>query len=881
MRSWLACAVLFLWGPAVAADSTIVKRAAPLDASALQRISPEVGGLERVGPDGFAGWAKWQLGYEVEAAVKHGGRYSARCANSSPAEHRGLTHLVEVNQQLPAPITAECWSKAEGVSEGSPGDYALYLDLEYTDGTPLWGRIWPFPAGTHDWRKGTVTVIPVKPIKRVAVHGIFRARTGVAWFDDFRLWEVKLPKGTTVFDGVPVTEITQPCCGRSPGPVLRAEDGFSLLFDAATGEIVTDAPGGFCLRDVAAKSHFVRPQGTVEPRPDGSICYEGRDDSLQLQISATYRVVGAATRIDGEVRDLTGKDRAITVYFTYPIEAVGWQWHDDQRRARRIEANGKYSNLTTAGAGVNGMASRYPLACISGQREAMAIAAPLDVPRLCRFGYDAESRELYAAIDLGLSPDTKKSPSRATFSLVLYRTDPEWGFRSAWQRYYQLFPQCFTKRNQKEGIWMPFTDIAEVEGFQDFGFQFKEGDNNVPFDAEHGIYSFVYVEPWSNWVRMPREMERTVKRATDLVAERAKEGSEKDQATFTSALEDREGQWLGRIENQPWCDGAVFGINPSPAVTPQGADSITQFQHLWRTIERAFQRNPQLSGVYHDSFEMYLFHQAVNYRRAHFAQTEIPLVFDSEGRVCELAMFEMVEFAREIARRMWPQGKMTFANGTPYDCPWGAAWLDVMGTEYNWAPGGSYAPPPDELVSYWRALSYQRPYLLLLNTDFGAFKPEWVELYMKRSAAYGLFPSFFSHNASEDPYFGNPALYNRDRPLFKKYLPIISALSAAGWEPVTYARSDNPKVYVERFGKPGGPLYLTLLNDSAERQRAAITLDLAHLRPGGAGSQPALQEALSGARLEAALSGDTAVLTLDIEAQDVKVLALDGSGRAS
>lgn len=102
--------------------------------------------------------------------------------------------------------------------------------------------------------------------------------------------------------------------------------------------------------------------------------------------------------------------------------------------SRRIQSGEKYSNLVNIGAGANGMASRYPFACISGDTEALVLGAPLDVPRLCRFGYDADSRELYAAVDLGLSPDTAKFPSEASFSLVLYRCDPEWGFRSPLER---------------------------------------------------------------------------------------------------------------------------------------------------------------------------------------------------------------------------------------------------------------------------------------------------------------------------------------------------------------------------------------------------------------------------------------------------------------
>ena len=38
---------------------------------------------------------------------------------------------------------------------------------------------------------------------------------------------------------------------------------------------------------------------------------------------------------------------------------------------------------------------------------------------------------------------------------------------------------------------------------------------------------------------------------------------------------------------------------------------------------------------------------------------------------------------------------------------------------------------------------------------------------MKRSLAYGMFPGYFSADASTGHYFKRPELYNRDRPLFK------------------------------------------------------------------------------------------------------------------
>lgn len=102
---------------------------------------------------------------------------------------------------------------------------------------------------------------------------------------------------------------------------------------------------------------------------------------------------------------------------------------------------------------------------------------------------------------------------------------------------------------------------------------------------------------------------------------------------------------------------------------------------------------------------------------------------------------------------------------------------------------------------------------------------------------------------------------------------MIQALSAAGWEPVTYARSDNPKVYVERFGRPGGPLYLTVFNDSPQMRRARITVEATLLR--GA-RQIEAREVLSGTRLALTRTRAGATLRLDVAPEDVKVIRLAG-----
>jgi hypothetical protein len=107
------------------------------------------------------------------------------CDNGADAGvQRGVSQTVTLNQTKPEPIVATAWSRAEGVGGGRDHDYSLYLDLLYTDGTPLWGQVDSFNVGTHDWEKAQVIVFPEKPVARVSFHMLLRSHAGKAWFRD-------------------------------------------------------------------------------------------------------------------------------------------------------------------------------------------------------------------------------------------------------------------------------------------------------------------------------------------------------------------------------------------------------------------------------------------------------------------------------------------------------------------------------------------------------------------------------------------------------------------------------------------------------------------------------------------------------------------------
>jgi hypothetical protein len=88
--------------------------------------------------------------------------------------------------------------------------------------------------------------------------------------------------------------------------------------------------------------------------------------------------------------------------------------------------------------------------------------------------------------------------------------------------------------------------------------------------------------------------------------------------------------------------------------------------------------------------------------------------------------------------------------------------------------------------------------------------------------AFGFWPSFFSGNAATHVYFANATLYERDRPVFKQFVPILKAINSAGWEPLRSAalvagagvqQPPPDMVFVERFGSVSvGSLFWTMRN---------------------------------------------------------------------
>jgi len=835
------------------------------------------GGFETASAGQPTAWGKAPDGFTLALNEGRDGSAALRCTRPDAHGWAGGSQTVVLDRATAAPLRIRGWSRAEDVSGGPDSGYALYVDLAYADGTPLWGQVGTFRCGTHSWEERAFVILPQQPVKSLTLHCLLRGHSGTVWFDDLVVEELVAPQGTILFQGAVVAPPSGSArLDATPASHLATSDGLTLeragdsIVSVRVGgrDVTAQAPGGFLVRDVAANSDFVGFK-------------QGACAELELRIDTEYRIAASHIAVRGRLTDESGSDRAVTLVFALPLEAAGWRWGDDVRRDRTITGQQEYAQTVGVRGGATGTLSAYPIAPVCDADTGLALGLDLASPALFRLGYQAGIRQLFIAYDFGLVRDSERFPGGAEFSFVMYRFEPDWGFRSAWQKYLAIFPEHFRVRSRDQGIWMPFTDVSRVEGWADFGFRYHEGNNNVPWDDAHGVLSFRYTEPMTWWMPMAKDVQRTPAEAIRIRDELDREGRPSQQrlaqVSRTAAMFDEGGEPCLLFRDEPWCQGAIWSLNPNPHLGMTAAGTATN-EPLnaatvhWNDEVRDRLYGPQvpgrLDGEYLDSLEGYVTAE-LNFRRDHFRFTTVPLTFDTESR--QPALFKglaIFEFTRWMADDVHRIGKLMFANSVPYRFSFLCPWLDVMGTETVWLSQGRYRPAADAQMCLWRTLSGGKPYVLLMNTDYQAFGPDLVARYFQRCLFYGMLPSFFSHNAAENPYWQNSGWYNRDRARFKEYLPVIKRVAEAGWQPVTASRSENPHLWLERFGpSPDGSIYLTVFNDTPTPQEGNIALDTRRL---DAARSPDPLQVVHGRNVDVCLHG----WHVHLEPDEVAVLAV-------
>lgn len=626
---------------------------------------------------------------------------------------------------------------------------------------------------------------------------------------------------------------------------LQTQDGLSVGLTPegrvasvrAGGQTLSPSNGpgpltGFFLRDHKARSPFTPVAGSLTGQ-GGALRQTG--SALKANLSATYRAFPNRIEVSGELTDTTGTDRAISVYYALPVRAdVPWQWGDSIAASRPVVTGEEYLSTPATpatGIGANGLNSLYPFASLSGPA-GLALSIPLDQPRVCRMTYNPGTQQFFLAFDLALTPVTTAFPSRASFSFSLYTCDPRWGFRAAAAKYYAMYPQFFEKRVQRDGGWVCWGNCADVPDLDQLCYAYHWGligPDAVSFDNAHNIYALPYIEA----TNMHQTMEGATSTTSEDVVKRLEWIADPNRtepipawgydhpyggqlgdrdtvlrrsaaAYLKSLMYDRQGHIYGSVSSTEFSlpIAKYIPCNANPAL-PGGIGEF--FLDFWLPKNQAMMESKggRVDGIAMDNF--HCGDVALSRRREQFPYETIPLTFETAtGEPVIVKNFTTYEWTREAARRLRPQGRFIIANTCSATFPFTYNLLDIHG--YEWGIEG--------LAPFARTIAYHKPVCSLPVQE-----PHKEEAWVKWHLRYGFMPGGYANYQTM-----------LNRPAMVKYAPLARRLQAAGWEPVTEARSSIPQVTLERFGSHArGTLLFTAYNADTGTHTATVTLETSRL----------------------------------------------------
>jgi hypothetical protein len=558
-----------------------------------------------------------------------------------------------------------------------------------------------------------------------------------------------------------------------------------------------------------------------------------------------------------EIKDTTGKDRALIVSFTLPVKTAGTTFENTLREHYRLTGKNSapqgYEGTRHVGRWNALRHSNVAFTVLNFGDRALAIAVPLDEPRL--FVMKAGPAGYTIEFQLGLSRATKKFPGKASVRFILYAVNPNWGIRDAAARYYKFFPELFKSRCSKHGNWgeMPeFTKRWAGKSPEDFALQLALDDvqwwkgkmfpPRAKLMRELGCYVFHHREPWGWWhdqrdyakTKQPGDRYDPVRKqtATQELAEIKKQAAgvlpikqgtnqlcsapprlaaqaavnsycvHPGEKKFDGGEKDSVLRYMG------WFYGcSQIAMNMDPELpTPNRAQIADQYQFgyfdKWKDRGKT---DPH--GISWDSLTDWTLSRWLNFRREHFATADYPLVYSPrDGRLAQLILFTHIEFAKWQSEKVRGAGGLVFVNTRMKEIFYAAPYVDAFGIEETLDNTKRYG---FEELSMLRCSANQKPvsFYKAGNTS---------EAGIRRGVLFGIFP-------------GAAGLKEGQRALWKKYMPALKAATEAGWQPVTRARTDNDKVMIERFGpnkQSRDTAWFTLYNDSGTAQNVTIAVDV-------------------------------------------------------
>ena len=607
------------------------------------------------------------------------------------------------------------------------------------------------------------------------------------------------------------------------------------------------ARSGFWIRDVVT-GEIAHVLGHVEERARG-VSFSGEADQFSLRISAHFIPFDDYIRITGYVENSTTSDRAVDVEFRLYCEGVGAQWFRDVQVSSPIE-----SGRPPLG---NDIYPFHGLVTPEG-KGAFGLAVAPEEPAIFEFAYENNA---YYTLKLryGLSEHASgRLYKRANFEILLYRVEAEWGFRSVVQRYYNINHQWFRRRATRNGMWLHNFHAEKVPNPWDYAYRVEvhgPGGQGWEHDARQGIPTLEYLltgqlelrhlaqmpEAYEDQLRELQNSDQIYNRniAPDSIYQHEQLEGE---VILNCGLFDGRDRYRILPRETDWGGPSLtFPMNPDPGLYfDRPIPTIGKITMEW--VRWLFAECPFLNGLFVDS--LFGWGRYFNCRSDHFTYARISLTYDPESKKPAIAnKFANQEFLYALREVLHPDGRLLMGNGPRPGRFFNGMALDILGSENTLrsrlespdmggeAKGGGQRTSVGLLDNQYsillfdRIVAYQKPHLIL-NFD----KNEWlddsiVRRFWEVGLFFGVYPGYRQLFAGE-AWTYDAELWEKHQQIVNCYSPLLQQITAAGWEPITFAKTDNPSVWIERYGNEESELYFTLMNISDEDQSASVSIQV-------------------------------------------------------
>ncbi|MGC9319106.1 MAG: hypothetical protein ACP5KN_13825, partial [Armatimonadota bacterium] len=253
-----------------------------------------------------------------------------------------------------------------------------------------------------------------------------------------------------------------------------------------------------------------------------------------------------------------------------------------------------------------------------------------------------------------------------------------------------------------------------------------------------------------------------------------------------------------------------FCLSPSPyldqkegAPVPPGPATIEKYQRMIKGI-------PALDGAYIDSVSAWATRE-LDFRREHFYTVRHSFTYDPDSkRVVVPGKHYTYDFLKELGEALHRQDRWVFTNIH-----------NTMDTFLLYTvsdvPGIESSITNHERFSYIRSASYHKPAVLLNFLNLLGFDERAKHDYHWRMAVlYGLYPSIGRRCDEAYELYGD---------LYRRFMPSLKRISAAGWEPMTHAGMEPAGPAIERFGSSTSGLFFTIYNEAETDYEGTLIID--------------------------------------------------------